>query len=88
MDPAAVFCVKLRPTGINENSKKRHKSKFTNFQVGLLILGFYFTDSLLVKLRRHLLVKRSKQANFQGAGGGGGGARSGGKANSQRKAET
>ena len=37
MDPAAVFCVKLRPTGINENasSKKRsHKSKFVNFQGG------------------------------------------------------
>ena len=37
LEPAAVFSVKLRPTGINENasSKKRsHKSKFVNFQGG------------------------------------------------------
>ena len=32
LEPAAVFCVKLRPTGINENAKKRHKTKFVNFQ--------------------------------------------------------
>ena len=37
LEPAAVFCVKLRPTGINENAsnkKRSHKSKFVNFQGG------------------------------------------------------
>ena len=37
MEPAAVFSVKLRPTGINENAsgkKRHHKSKFVNFQGG------------------------------------------------------
>ena len=37
LEPAAVFSVKLRPTGINENSsgkKRHHKSKFVNFQGG------------------------------------------------------
>lgn len=46
--------MKLRPTGINENAKKRHKTKFVNFQ----------------------------------GSGNGAAARAGGKANSQRKAES
>jgi hypothetical protein len=48
LEPGEVFSVRLKPTGVNENARRRNKSKFVNFQKSRRAFGKRSSDKVVV----------------------------------------